>query len=480
MESNLGRFDMQNVEEIASDVAKDKDGVHRQSRSRIQGKDCVEFLNNCGVATSGKNAMAKLLIARASVVASIILLSLASENVSNIFNKRITRNSIPESLKDNLESKESLGEIEALIATARSYPKAKTNDKGFIFVDGIIGSEMIPAAATEAAVKADVAAVTAWKEQPKDIPRAPLSPTSARPSDSNQLKVSIPQLKTYLSHKGYKIGGTRVMLEARVREPSDRDLKRPLESKPQKVKKIKRNDGETYLEMHGFASNGTANDVHERALLVAQVNHLEKEDDPHLNPGVSAALEASKSDVPELSNLRPRYDELSECQQRKPTPKTPSTPMTTPTSADQFGTQAESHQPFKAPCPRSSTQTQTEKRRLDNFLHTGAKLLSDEKTRIFIGIQQENPDGTKRVTIMADNLETAIDDIGLLTRSAAATYNPRKYPNMTLPQSVSSCVIVRPSKLIEDRTSKSTWDFHNVPISDGITNLFQNPEQTRT
>ena len=133
-----------------------------------------------------------------------------------------------------------------------------------------------------------------------------------------------------------------------------------------------------------------------------------------------------------------------------------------------------------APCPRPSTKTQTEKRRLDNFLHTGAKLLSDKKTRIFIGIQRENPDGTKRVTIMADNLETAIDDIGLLTRSAAATYNPSKYPNMTLPQSVSSCVIVRPSKLIEDRNSKSTWDFHDVPISDEITNLFQNPEQTRT
>ena len=224
---------------------------------------------------------------------------------------------------------------------------------------------------------------------------------------------------------------------------------------------------EKYLENHGIASTGNARDVNDRALLVARVNFREKNKDPHMTPEMHAYIEASKPKVAELDSLRLLYDQLPENQRKRGT-KSTTTPCSTPTPVEQFGTPEQSHESDKAPSTKKS-QAQNQKRRISNFLHAGAKLIDgDPKIDIFVVIQQEDSDNKKKLTLMANGLEPALDTTALSTRSLASTFNPSKYPTSTKPSGVSSCVLVKPADLIESRNAKRKFDIHNVEISDEI------------
>ena len=212
LEENRGRKTLiTSGKEIALDVAVG------ENRQKLKAIDCKSFLTRCGVATSGPNGSAALMISRAVVMGQLCLSLLSDENNRDLFATRITHSVIPAVLRSHLSRQESLGEQESLIAAAKSFPKMRSsNIDARIFVEGFIGSTTIPG--DENVMQADAEAVSVWKTNVP--PRTPLSPTSQRQVMKKKCEVPNAQLTNYLQVNGLKTTGTQVELEARVRNPS--------------------------------------------------------------------------------------------------------------------------------------------------------------------------------------------------------------------------------------------------------------------
>lgn len=437
-----------------------------KKKIKLNGNVCKPFLQACGVAIVGN---AQVMTDRAVILALIILSPNVSEN-SEIVTGRITRGIIPEPLKSHAQMLPPR-ELEELIDIARAFPKAKTKSK--ILAEGFIGSKALsvdPHAKKkkEATAKTDIELVNNW------LIRAPLSPVNKAPS--------MTQLKNYLQSKNLKTTGSHDVLLQRAQNPSAADRKKPHEVPA--LKKFTKKVAESYLEAVGFGSSGTAEEVVARAILVAKVHFLQGDVDQHASPQIIAYLENAKPDSKDLESMLVSYNQLNEnhpldarrCSKENRTTNT--SRLVSPTPADQFSASPKSPGgPFIVTQQKNrKIANQLQQKRLNSLLDSAATMqCREEGTDVLLVVRQNDSNGKRKVTVMANDLKSAIEISAWSVKSIASALPEH---NFSRPKDLSTCTFLPAAQLVDEKQKKRKINFRDAPLTEVIVDPFATNEQS--
>jgi len=436
-----------------------------KKKFKLHGNACKSFLQACGVAIVGN---AQVMTDRAVILASIILSPNVYEN-SEIVTGRITRGIIPEALKSHVQMLPPR-ELEELIDIARAFPKAKTKSK--ILAEGFIGSKELsvdPDAKKkkEATAKTDIELVNNWLIRP-------LSPVNKAPS--------IPQLKNYLKSRNLKATGSHNVLLQRAQTPSAADRKKPHEVRA--PKKLTRKVAACYLEAVGFGSSGTAEKVVARAILVAKVHFLQEDEDQHASPQIVAYLDNDKPDSKDLESMLVSYNQLNEnhpldarrCSKENRTTNTSS--LVSPTPAAQFSASPKSPGGPTIVTQQKNLKTanQLRQKRLNSLLDSAAKMqCGEEGTDVLLVVRQNDSNGKRKVTVMADDLKSAIEISAWSVKSIASALPEH---NFSRPKDLSTCTFLPAAQLVDEKRKKRKINFRDAPLTEIIVDPFATNEQS--
>ena len=109
------------------------------------------------------------------------------------------------------------------------------------------------------------------------------------------------------------------------------------------------------------------------------------------------------------------------------------------------------------------------KRRMNNLLLQAATFSQASTADVLMVIRETNSDGKDIVTVMGHNVESTIGLVSLAAKSVASTYDPEKYPVLSKPRKLDTCVLLKPEEFIkQSQTKKRKISFKDAQISENI------------